>query len=1137
MFPIMLFGYTYYKYRAVITKDLMHSLQPIMEQYEKKKKIQQEFFHGQNQKQLQRRNGGEFQQNQQDQILQNGEYLIENELVKDAEKFQNQINNKKRLTSQLNDRKNSYIDGVQMGQIVTVTEKDDIEKQQPNQKQKETKNIFLPEQKVNDNQQNEMSESQKIFNQMKSSMNQERKCSNIQKPLIEEENQQIDDIRQNQNVTNNQLDHVQKKDNQARQELFNIRKSQTQPKIDGTQNKNELNEIKKIKNKEKNDMSTENSLYFGINLLIDANIVPNLQTLLFDQNLQKFYLISDIQEAIFESLPIAIIQYINNTQNNSWQNSNGSINFLLYLVFCSQCLSLVLHFISLINLLYDKDIQIFTKVLDYLNESNPQSLNQTNLNDQLVLQQDQKGDLLPQINQLPPLKLINNRIIQKRQRSKTNFGDIFPMRKSVEIDQIEQLDKLVRLTEAASKKIKKLTVVLSNNTFSKNQIQENLVQCFQKFSNISFLSLNLEGNQMGDQIFELLLRGIFKHLLNLKNLRLGNKLTKNSVLLLKRMVLSWEHQLKGKNSRLIIAEDLFLFKKKDYQEISQLDETKDISLELNNSKICSDKNKQQTQHDEQESLENDELLIQSLNKIMKGRVHQEMSFFEIQQKQFVTDQELLMISKCLKHLNKLSHVELILNSNIQQNFEDYQNLITQVNNSISDTVALCFFSIKYKINQHKFIKNTFLSQKILKQKGLSITQQQECIYGQQFYWENQGFNQKLCTFAINNIIDTFSMYTSYESLLLNFNRNKARDQNIFKIADNIKNIPLSQLGLQFANSRFTQKGFQCLSELISNQKILEDFTFEISQNEMTKSDCKSISKSIQELQGLKKLQIILNQNKILNEGLQLILEVLSSLNSELADFKLDLSANTMNLETCNQLSKLLSSQKQMKNLEIIVQFNNIQSEGLHKIIQSIPSLENIQSLALDLKGNNLDSNGMTYLSEHLKFAKLLKQIKLDLSQNEQIGDQGIANLSSAFQCLDLLLSIQINLRKCSITHQGIICLVDNVDEKNNLESFSIDIQENMLEESTENKLSAIRHLTSYISKQNDKLQNLELYFNNLDLSENCILCISGMLDFLPQLQKLQIDLRGNKVEEKQKRFLFRSLAGLKSENPYVMISI
>ncbi|KAL4497565.1 hypothetical protein ABPG73_020662 [Tetrahymena malaccensis] len=769
MFPIMLFGYTYYKYRAVITKDLMHSLQPIMEQYEKKKKIQQEFFHGQNQKQLQRRNGGEFQQNQQDQILQNGEYLIENELVKDAEKFQNQINNKKRLTSQLNDRKNSYIDGVQMGQIVTVTEKDDIEKQQPNQKQKETKNIFLPEQKVNDNQQNEMSESQKIFNQMKSSMNQERKCSNIQKPLIEEENQQIDDI--------------------------------------------------------------------------------------------------------------------------------------------------------------------------------------------------------------------------------------------------------------------------------------------------------------------------------------------------------------------------------SYQEISQLDETKDISLELNNSKICSDKNKQQTQHDEQESLENDELLIQSLNKIMKGRVHQEMSFFEIQQKQFVTDQELLMISKCLKHLNKLSHVELILNSNIQQNFEDYQNLITQVNNSISDTVALCFFSIKYKINQHKFIKNTFLSQKILKQKGLSITQQQECIYGQQFYWENQGFNQKLCTFAINNIIDTFSMYTSYESLLLNFNRNKARDQNIFKIADNIKNIPLSQLGLQFANSRFTQKGFQCLSELISNQKILEDFTFEISQNEMTKSDCKSISKSIQELQGLKKLQIILNQNKILNEGLQLILEVLSSLNSELADFKLDLSANTMNLETCNQLSKLLSSQKQMKNLEIIVQFNNIQSEGLHKIIQSIPSLENIQSLALDLKGNNLDSNGMTYLSEHLKFAKLLKQIKLDLSQNEQIGDQGIANLSSAFQCLDLLLSIQINLRKCSITHQGIICLVDNVDEKNNLESFSIDIQENMLEESTENKLSAIRHLTSYISKQNDKLQNLELYFNNLDLSENCILCISGMLDFLPQLQKLQIDLRGNKVEEKQKRFLFRSLAGLKSENPYVMISI
>ncbi|EAR96885.2 transmembrane protein, putative (macronuclear) [Tetrahymena thermophila SB210] len=1151
IFPMILFGYTYFKYKAVLTTDLMHSLEPIMNQYYKKKQQQLQSSQSKNlytnQNHQEKKSEGEkFQQSKQDEILENENYLVENQLVQDIQDFQIQMSHKKKTSVSQKNQKNQALDQIQLGPIITLGENIDIENQLQNTFSNNQRNILQPNNsnlsKGNHQEKHDIKKSQCEGIDLK---NDNKK---LQQPLVSKElEQNISNLK-----NNNKLESFRESGDLINLQKIKIKKSES--KIEENQQKNQ-----QVSDNNKNDqkaMDTENSLYFGINLLIDANIVPNLQTLLFDRNLQKFQVISDIQEAIFESLPIAIIQYINNTQNNSWTQSDGKVNLLLYTFFASSCLSLLLHCISLISILYDNDIQTFTKVLDYLEEStttpqqNIQEANKTQKNIKLCQQQTQKITK----NQLENSNLQTlNQQRKNLNQKKTNFGDIFPMRQNVEIDTVEQLDKLVRLTEIASKNIKKLTVILPNNIFSKKQIQENLVQCFQKFINIQTLELNLEGNQMGDQLCKLIFRGIFQKLQQLKNLRLfldGNQLTKEGIHLLKRMILSWEHREKGNISKVIISEEVLIFKKRDKKQNIHLDETNDISFKQNGKKSVSDKNNDEETIEDKEEQEEDEILLKCLNNIVKRKTHQAKIYFEIHKMSVVSDQELLMINNCLKNLQKLIHVELILVSDLQENIKDHHSIFSQINNSIRDTVQTCFFSVNGKI---------------LKSKGTNF-QCQESQYGQQFIWENQGLplsynilrviqqndllqinqnssfkfnfdNQRLCKYAISNIIDTLHNQADYKSLILNFNRNKGNDNNVQYLTDSIKSIKLSQLGLQLANTVFSEKGFLNLSQLIKSQNQIEDFTLEISQNEMTNTSCQLLCQSIQSLSELKKLQLLLHENKILNEGQQIILEALTKSQCEIKDLTLDFSANTMNIETCNSLSKLLSYKESIEQLELILQFNNIKSEGLQKISQTLPSLQKLKSLSLDLKGNNLDSKGMDYLSQHLKEMFQLKELKLDLRQNEQIGDQGLENLSKAIEQLTMIQSIKLNLRKCSITHQGLIKFIDIIYNRKNITSFSLDIQENMLQETTENRLSAIRQLTKYISLQEGKLVNLELYLNNLELTEDCILCIAGMLDKLPQLQKLQIDLRGNKVEEKLKRYLFRSLASLKYENPLVIISI
>ena len=57
-----------------------------------------------------------------------------------------------------------------------------------------------------------------------------------------------------------------------------------------------------------------------IKIQFDANINPSINTLILDENLDHFFLITDIIDSAFEYLPILLIQYLNNSFNNGWRD-------------------------------------------------------------------------------------------------------------------------------------------------------------------------------------------------------------------------------------------------------------------------------------------------------------------------------------------------------------------------------------------------------------------------------------------------------------------------------------------------------------------------------------------------------------------------------------------------------------------------------------------------------------------------------------------------------------------------------------------------------------------------------------------------------------------------------------------------
>lgn len=105
----------------------------------------------------------------------------------------------------------------------------------------------------------------------------------------------------------------------------------------------------------------------NLDLLIDSNTIPNFESLFSDKNINKFLRITNIIQTFFETLPLALIQIINNELQHIWLDSHGNINIMVLCSLISSAIMIIQFSIELVQLAYGKNIFIFFQTIDYLN--------------------------------------------------------------------------------------------------------------------------------------------------------------------------------------------------------------------------------------------------------------------------------------------------------------------------------------------------------------------------------------------------------------------------------------------------------------------------------------------------------------------------------------------------------------------------------------------------------------------------------------------------------------------------------------------------------------------------------------------------------------------------------------------------
>ena len=101
--------------------------------------------------------------------------------------------------------------------------------------------------------------------------------------------------------------------------------------------------------------------------MLDVNMEPNIATFLFEADIEKYLRMTDTIEAIFEALPLSILQYINNEMNNvilcekmnqvylEGCTANAWGGWLNLLTFVSSTMTVFFYCINLIKYLFEED--------------------------------------------------------------------------------------------------------------------------------------------------------------------------------------------------------------------------------------------------------------------------------------------------------------------------------------------------------------------------------------------------------------------------------------------------------------------------------------------------------------------------------------------------------------------------------------------------------------------------------------------------------------------------------------------------------------------------------------------------------------------------------------------------------------
>jgi len=145
----------------------------------------------------------------------------------------------------------------------------------------------------------------------------------------------------------------------------------------------------------------------------------------------------------------------------------------------------------------------------------------------------------------------------------------------------------------------------------------------------------------------------------------------------------------------------------------------------------------------------------------------------------------------------------------------------------------------------------------------------------------------------------------------------------------------------------------------------------------------------------------------------------------------------------NEIIKLFTTDKSLKDLHIDLCFNHISNEGTIAIAKALASGNCPQGLQIDLRFNYISDVGIIAIAKALASGNCPQGLQIDLSGNK-ISDEGIIAIAKALTSGHCPQGLQIDLSGNKISDVGIIAIAQALTSGNYPKGLHIDLRNNFL---------------------------------------------------------------------------------------------
>ncbi|KAL4503121.1 hypothetical protein ABPG72_014350 [Tetrahymena utriculariae] len=239
------------------------------------------------------------------------------------------------------------------------------------------------------------------------------------------------------------------------------------------------------------------------------------------------------------------------------------------------------------------------------------------------------------------------------------------------------------------------------------------------------------------------------------------------------------------------------------------------------------------------------------------------------------------------------------------------------------------------------------------------------------------------------------------------------------------------------------------------------------------------------------------------------------------------------------LSKSIEKLQNIKDLILFLGANSFSIEGIQNLSHSLSTLQTLQQLSLDMNSTNIGQDGLIEILQVIKKNKLLQQFTLKAHYGSIFKLELIPNLQECLKesqlnkiVLDLLqynvkkifLKINIFHRGNKITNDGFISIANGLCELKKLEDLSLLLRlfisqfiyfSNLIifiNSDCEIQTEGLDYFSSQLSKL-EKLTIIDLDFRNNRLNGTSIQNLSQALSEIKRLKKINLNLRNTHLTQ------------------------